>query len=153
MGGHMENHAVQLNHMLVELFHQITKIEHRVLAQQEFQDLTLPEIHVLEQIDQEPCPIMSDVAARLGITLSTLTTSVSRLVKKGYVHKRRSTTDKRLALLSLTAKGKRINQLHARFHQEMIEVILQHTNEEEQRILLGSLSHLTSFFMQHYHIT
>lgn len=148
----MDRTTEMLNQVLVTTFNQITKIERKALAQREFKDLTISEIHTIEQIGSVDHPTMSDIASRLSVTLGTLTTSVNRLVKKGYVTRVPSQVDKRITHLALTPHGQAANQLHRDFHKEMIEVILNVTNREEQLLLEKVLEHVLAFFTEKYKI-
>ncbi|MGI6031377.1 MAG: MarR family winged helix-turn-helix transcriptional regulator [Eubacteriales bacterium] len=149
----MDRTAAMLNQVLVTAFNQITKIEHKALSQGVFQDLTISEIHTIEQIGRADSPTMSDIAARLSVTLGTLTTSVNRLVKKGYVQRIPSQVDRRITHLALTPRGKEADQFHQQFHREMIQVILDHTTPQEQLVLEKALEHVLQFFNEKYQIT
>lgn len=51
---------------------------------------------------------MNVVAARLGVTLATLTTAVGQLVDKGFITRTRCIDDRRKVLISLTKRGKQM---------------------------------------------
>lgn len=91
---------------------------------------------------------MSEVANRLMITPSTLSTSVNRLIQKGFVKSERSKEDRRVVLLSLTEKGQEAFRIHEEFHKKMINQILIQTNFNEDELLIQSLKNLMEFFKQ-----
>lgn len=146
----MTNSAETLNNLLVGMFNQIIKIEYGTLVQGHYKDLTISEFHTIDNIGPDNHNTMSDVAGRLGITLGTLTTSVNRLIKKGYVYKEKSQEDKRIYHLRLTEKGVGAFHAHATFHQEMIQVILEHTTSEEQELFSHILQNVHQFFLEKY---
>ena len=135
-----------LNEVLVKLFRDITTIEERAIKTGEYKELTVNEMHVIEAIDIHEPKNMSTVAKSLSVTTGTLTISVNGLVKKGYVERTRSEEDRRVVLISLTEKGRRAFAQHERFHQDMIDAIVESLSQEEQEILEKSLCNLNQFF-------
>lgn len=136
-----------LNELLVELFHNIMDIEEKTLITQEFKDLTNNDMHVIEAIGTGRPKNMSTIAKELSVTVGTLTISVNNLVKKGYVLRERGTTDRRVVYISLSPKGKKANEHHARFHQEMIEAIIKELDEEQKKLLADTMTKLNHFFI------
>lgn len=135
-----------LNRLFVELFRDINNIEERQIKTGEFGNLTLNDMHVIDAIGTGKAKNMSSVAKALSVTMGTLTISINGLVKKGYVERVRSEEDRRVVLVSLTAKGKKAYARHEKFHQELIEAVAGQLSEEEQEILSKSLNDLHTFF-------
>ena len=135
-----------LNEVLVKLFRDITTIEERAIKTGEYKELPVNDMHVIEAIDIHEPKNMSTVAKSLSVTTGTLTISVNGLVKKGYVERTRSEEDRRVVLISLTEKGRRAFAQHERFHQDMIDAIVESLSQEEQEILEKSLCNLNQFF-------
>ena len=108
------------------------------------------EMHTLEAIGYEDVKTMSETAEILKITLGTLTTSVNRLVKKGYVQRLQDEKDRRIVLIKLTDKGQEAYKIHEDFHMEMVAKMLIDLNLEEDKALLGSLEKLKEFFQSNY---
>ena len=136
-----------LNEVLVKLFREIITIEERAIKQSQFKDLTANDMHVMEAIGTDEAKNMSTVAKALSITTGTLTISVNGLVKKGYVERVRSEEDRRVVLVSLTAKGKQAHAQHAGFHNSMIDAIAESLSEEELAVLGKALNNLYRYFM------
>lgn len=82
---------------------------------------------------------MSEVAQDLGVTMGTLTQTVQKLVRKGYVIRERVPEDRRLVLLKLTARGRLAHSIHGRFHDVMVLDIVKDMDEEDIERLLGVL--------------
>ncbi len=135
-----------LNDILVKLFRNINTIEEQAVKQSSFSDITVNDMHVIESIGMGLPQNMSTVAKSLMVTTGTLTISVNGLVKKGYVDRVRSEEDRRVVLVSLTAKGRKAYRDHQRFHEEMVTAIVASLSEEEQQILERSLGNLSTFF-------
>lgn len=135
-----------LNEVLVKLFRDINTIEERAIRTGEYRDVTANDIHVIEAIGMDTAKNMTSVAKELEVTTGTLTISVNGLVKKGYVNRSRSEEDRRVVLISLSDKGIRAYRHHQKFHERMIEAVLEGLSGEEQRVLEQALFKLNRFF-------
>lgn len=58
----------------------------------------------------------------------------------------RSEEDRRVVLVSLTAKGRKAFRDHQKFHEEMVSDVVNSLSEEEQLILQKALGNLSEFF-------
>lgn len=141
-----------LNGLLVELFNDILKIEQNTLQEGHFSDLSVTEIHTIEAIGMYDEKSMSEVAEKLNITVGTLTTAISKLIKKGYVERKRQEKDKRVVLIGLTKKGKLAFRIHEKFHNDMIRATINGLNDQEEKILTTSLEKLNKFFVKEYNL-
>lgn len=128
-----------LNDTLVTLFNQIMSVEEKVLITDEFRDISVNDMHILEAIGIGDSRNMGAVAASLSVTTGTLTITVNSLVKKGYVDRIRSQKDKRVVFLHLTAKGKNAYEHHKAFHSQLTNTITEHLSEQELEILIRAL--------------
>ena len=135
-----------LNDVLVRLFRNVNAIEERAMRTEEYKDVTTNDMHVIEAIGMEGARNMTSVARSLEVTTGTLTIAINSLVKKGYVDRVRSEEDRRVVLISLSEKGRRAYLHHRRFHEQMIESVVEELTEEEQRILAKALAKLYHFF-------
>lgn len=137
-----------LNEILVKLFRDINNIEEQAVKTGEYKELTINDMHVIEAIDVHEAKNMTSVARILLVTTGTLTISINGLVKKGFVERTRSEEDRRVVLISLTDKGRRAFAQHKRFHQKMIQAVLEGLDKEEQRVLEKALINLNGFFRE-----
>ncbi|HBT19224.1 MAG TPA: MarR family transcriptional regulator [Clostridiaceae bacterium] len=145
----MKESKIVLNDLLVNLFHDILEIEEKALRDHG-SDLTITEIHTIDAIGDERPRTMSEVARDLNITMGTLTTAADKLIKKGYVLRKRTEEDKRVVLVELTPKGREAKIMHDAFHQDMIKSITDTLTEEEESVLIESLKKLMGFFGEKY---
>lgn len=134
-----------LNTLLVSLFHDILDIEEDSLITEDFKDITVNDMHVIEAIGVEEPKPSSAVAKKLDITMGTLTKSIDGLTNKNYVNRERSTEDKRVVLLSLTPKGIDAYHHHAGFHKDMIKAVMGQLEEDEIAVLTKSLEELIKY--------
>lgn len=135
-----------MNEVLVKLFRNINVIEERALRTGEYKDVTTNDMHVIEAIGMDGAKNMTSVARSLDVTTGTLTIAINSLVKKGYVDRVRSEEDRRVVLVSLSEKGQRAYLHHSRFHEQMIDSVVEELTEEEQQILEKALTKLNRFF-------
>ena len=139
-----------INHVLVRLFNEILDIEERALAVGEFSDASVREMHVLEATgNAEEENSMSAIAARLGITMGSLTVAVATLERKGYLKRERAMEDKRIVRVWLTPRGAAANEHHARFHREMVAEVQTALSPPQMEVLLETLDRITAFFDQY----
>lgn len=142
----MVNSYDTFHSVLTGLFQDIMSIEEKAIITEEFKDITNNDMHILEAIGLSSPQSMSAVAKKLSITVGTLTTAIKSLVKKGYVHRVRSEEDRRVVLISLTAKGEHACRHHESFHREMINATLKGLSREETKVLVQALTNLKDFF-------
>lgn len=146
----MKEKLVQINKMLVEVYDDVNHIEEYSIKSGAFKDLSITEIHTLEAIGLYGSKTMSEIAATLEITMGTLTTAVDKLIKKGYVERSRSETDRRIVNINLTRKGKLAYRIHEKFHLDMVQAIMLDFTPEEEEILLTALSKLNTHLKEIY---
>lgn len=138
-----------LNGFFVHIFNKILALEERALNKVGARDLSVKELHVLEAVSnlaEKGRSTMTNVADALAIRVSSLTTAVNTLVRKGYLQREGVPGDRRMILIRLTEKGRLANQLHNQFHKEMIRGVGQQLNEEKLEVLVQSLESLDVFF-------
>ena len=115
----MENREV-INDVLVHLFNEIMELEEQaIITAFSFNDM-----HIIEAVGLGGNK-MSDIAAKLNITVGSLTTSMNSLVKKGYATRERSEQDRRVVFIHLTLKGRKAYHHHAEFHRKMTDAVLE----------------------------
>jgi DNA-binding MarR family transcriptional regulator len=139
-----------VNEILVETFNDILQIEHRALKEGVLNDLSITEIHTIDAIGMYKYRTMTQVAQDLKITVGTLTTAINKLLKKGYVDRKRGEEDRRSVMITLTRKGKLAYRIHEKFHYHMVHETINGLNNEEEEILIKSLEKLNDFFKKTY---
>jgi NAD(P)H-dependent flavin oxidoreductase YrpB (nitropropane dioxygenase family)/DNA-binding MarR family transcriptional regulator len=135
----------EINDTLVGLFNMVLKLEEGALKESSFADLTITEIHTLEAITLDKTKTMTQVARNLGISVSTLTAAINKLVQKGYVHRFRVEEDRRKVKIQLTDSGKEAVKEHEVFHLEMVSEALSTMNTEGVKAFADSISGMFEF--------
>lgn len=141
-----------LNELLVQLFNDILQIEEKTLKTGPLSDISVTELHTIEAIGMYSERTMSEVAQDLKITVGTLTAAVNKLIKKGYVERRRTEKDRRVVMIYATKKGKLAYRLHQKFHNDMISQTISGVSKEEEEVLISSLERLNLFFKEKYEL-
>ncbi|MDD7266960.1 MAG: MarR family transcriptional regulator [Lachnospiraceae bacterium] len=139
-----------VNEVIVSLFHRILDIQEKSLHRRGIAGLTMTEVHTIEAIGSGDLQKMSQVAAKLEVTVGTLTTGIDRLVKKGYVFRERSEEDRRIVFVGLTDKGRTVERIHRQFHEDLIEHMMVSLRLDEDEVLLRSLQKIKDFFEEEY---
>lgn len=145
----MSNHET-VNEILVRLFANILDIEEKCLKIGEFSDLSISEMHVIDNIGINRERTMSDTAKDLRVTSGTLTTAVDNLIKKGYVERKRSIEDRRVVIIKLTESGVAAYYAHEDFHKDMVISALQQLDIKEEELLIKVLTNIDVFFKHKY---
>lgn len=141
----------QINDYLVMIFNEVNMIEENSLKQSQFSDLSIKEMHTIEAIGLNGADNSSEIAAKLGVTLGTMSVSIQNLVRKGYVLRAQSPTDRRVVRLQLTKRGRLLFRLHRQFHLTMVEQTLSGLSKEEVKVLIKGLHNLHSFLDETKH--
>ncbi len=143
----MNSLAKKLNAMLVETYRQIMRIEENAVANDSKIDLSIGEMHMLESVGKNGggCTI-SDIAQDQFITLPSVTVAINKLVKKGYVEKKRAPHDGRHVIVELTRRGRKVNAGHQYFHENMVRNLIADFSEEETKSLIKGIDKLNKFF-------
>lgn len=145
----MSNHET-VNEILVRLFANVLDIEEKCLKVDDISDLSISEMHVIDNIGINRERTMSDTAKDLRITSGTLTTAVDNLIKKGYVERERSLQDRRVVKIKLTEKGIAAFYSHENFHKDLVISALQQLDATEEELLIKVLTNIDIFFKNKY---
>lgn len=134
-----------INELLVNLFNHVMDMEGKAVITPQFQDITNNDMHIIEAIGIEEPRNMSAIAHKMSVTVSTLTTNMNGLEKKGYIRRERGQEDKRVVYATLTEKGRKAFYHHRDFHKKMIRAIVSDLKEDETEILYRCLMNLNRF--------
>lgn len=98
--------------------------------------VTLPQLWALEHLLDEGSCTMRTLAAELHLRGSTATGLVDQLARRSLVVRRRDRTDRRVVLVTLTAKGRRnMEQMRAGKQASLMRGFGRHTPAERERFL------------------
>lgn len=103
------------------------------------EDVTLTQYRVLIELGARGPQRLADLATVLGVDPSTATRMCDRLVKKGLVHRRRASTDRRAVRVSLTPAGRDLVGEVTRRRRLELARILRRLPKAHQRAVLAAL--------------
>ena len=139
----MDNREV-INDVLVNLFNEILRLEEEAIITDKYKDISNNDMHIIEAVGLGGGN-MSSIAAKLKITVGSLTTSMNSLVNKGYVARSRSEKDRRVVNVYLLEKGIAAYKHHEEFHEKMLDAIMETLSPEELVVWAKSCNRLTHF--------
>ncbi len=112
----------------------------------ELDNLTKKEIQTICSIGSSRDKTMGEIAACLGVCISTPTTTIDRLITKEYVVRKVGEEDRRQVLISLTKKGINLYNTLVEFRLTNMQIIIDILSEEEINMFRRILSKLDSKF-------
>ena len=106
---------------------------------------------VLDHLDEIEPTALAELAAHMGVTASTMSITVERLVRGGYVSRIRDLDDTRRVQLRLTESGVRIKSEKSVLDPERVRAMLANLTREERRRALAGLALLARASQQAMH--
>lgn len=144
----MEQFSQVLNDLLMEIYHNVLRLEEVTLKRDARLQLSIAEMHLIECVGKASdsgCTV-SELADSLDITRPSATVAVNKMEKKGYVTKIASKSDGRVVHVHLTREGKKVDAYHRYYHRNMIRELSKSFSEEEKRCLMEAVRKLNNFF-------
>lgn len=133
-----------------ELYDSIFDALRKVLYPEDFIDVDLSlsrtEILTLLQVERNGEIIMSQIANFINIPMSTATGIIERLVRKGYMERARSESDRRLVTIRLTEDGKKLAEGIKCSMLSLAEQVLDELTEDEKKLLYNVFNKITTIF-------
>lgn len=147
MNSETENSLLIVDELFRKLIDKYNKLESKKFFSKTLEDLTVIEINTLVVIGRgQEDKKMSEIANSLGVTFGTPTVTVDRLIKKGYVIRRRDDEDRRQVFISLSDTGKDVFESIIIIRNILAEKIYGILSEDERKALINILSSLDSHF-------
>ena len=102
------------------------------------------QLRALTALRQKGEPNLAQLAEDIGITVSTASRLVDRLVTAGWVHRAPSASNRREVSLTLTDTGKRLLRRYDRRRVALMREFLERVPAERRGAVLAALAELTS---------
>lgn len=134
-----------LSDKLFMLYSLTTQHENTELANSQFNDITVKDLHLIHTISLDKNQTITQIAKKMSLTKGTLTSSIDKLENLGYVIRQRSVKDRRVINIELTKKGKLLYRLHNREHNEYIKVLTEGLNDQEKQDIDKALDRLIAY--------
>ena len=95
---------------------------------------------VLDHLDEIDPMTLNGLARHIGVTPATMSLTVDRLERKGYVARVRDAADRRRVHLRLTAAGVRVREASSVLDPPLVEGLVARLTEEERAVAIRGLS-------------
>lgn len=102
-------------------------------------EVSVVQSHILFEINRHHQPSIQQIAETLGMDVTTFSRQVQSLVEAELVKKTPYPEDRRVQILSLTDKGKRINDYIEQIMNSYYDDIFSHMTEFEKDTVIRSL--------------
>lgn len=102
------------------------------LVRQAYTKLNGSDVTVLNLVNEAPGVSMGEVSRELGSPLSTATTVVDRLVRKGFVARERDGSNRRVIRLAPTKEGAEFHEKKRSYEMEVCRIFLDMLEPEDQ---------------------
>ena len=95
---------------------------------------------ILDHLDEiEPTTVM-DLAAHMGVTAATMSLSIDRLERKGYVVRLKDAKDRRRVHVRLTGAGVRMREASSVLDAARVEALVARLSDDERERAIEGLS-------------
>lgn len=141
----MDREIKRISDLFSNLCGTVAKLEAEEVLRESSNDISVTEIHTLTAIGTGRPRTMTHVANILDISVSTLTTSVNRLVKKGYVERLRDENDRRIVKIHLTERGTLAVKAHDDFLERLISGAMAQIPQENREVLMSAMDNIDNF--------
>ncbi len=136
----MERFPSELTELLGDAYRSAGRMDEEFLTEAEIDDISVSELHIIRAIGVENGgSTISSLAARLELTLPTITVAVNKLQQKGYVKKVKSEEDKRSVTVSLSHQGKKTYSSYRKWREKMLESINDGLNDTDRQMLARAI--------------
>jgi DNA-binding MarR family transcriptional regulator len=106
--------------------------------------LSAHQASILDHLDEREPVTLLELARHMGVTPSTMSLHVERLVRRGYVLRERDSRDARRLRLRISASGARIREANSVLDPERVRAMLSRLSPEELAAGLRGLEVLAS---------
>ncbi len=113
--------------------------------------LSAHQASILDHLDEVEATSLMDLARHMGVTASTMSLAVERLVRHGYVLRSRDPRDGRRVNLTLSIAGARVRDAQSVLDPARVRSMLARLSPAERRRALEGLAILSRAAREHMH--
>jgi len=104
---------------------------------------------ILDHLDEIDPTTLNDLSRHMGVTAGTMSLSIDRLERKGYVIRLRDTADRRRVHLRLTSAGVRIREANSVLDPARVEALLGRLSDADREAAIRGLALLAGAASDH----
>jgi DNA-binding MarR family transcriptional regulator len=101
------------------------------------------QLHVLGHLDRVRATRVGELAKHLGLSHSSVSITIDRLQRDGYVTRARCTDDARVTHVRLTDAGEEVRDAQRVLEPELVDALFEHLSPAEQRNARDVMAALT----------
>lgn len=135
---------------LIELLNEILKQEKIYMKKALDEDISIRNIHLILCINelgkQNECITISDLSSYLGLTKQSVNNNINKLINKGYIYKKLSSSKKNQYNIFLTYNGEFVVEEYNNFMDMIFEKLVKQNSSEEIEIIISALEDLNTYF-------
>src|SRR5215204_2231645 len=106
---------------------------------------------ILDHLDEiQPTTVM-DLAAHMGVSAATMSLSIDRVERKGYVVRLKDAKDRRRVHVRLTTAGVRVREASSVLDPARVEALVSRLTEDERRRAIDGLALLARAAQEQMH--
>lgn len=102
--------------------------------------LTAKQASILDHLDMDKPITLFDLAMHMGVTPSTMSLSVDRVIKLGYIKKEKDKEDGRKTNLTLSLSGYKIKQTKSVLDEKRVKAVLEKLSTAQRKQALDGLA-------------
>jgi len=95
---------------------------------------------VLDHLDDVDAITLNGLARHMGVTPGTMSLTIDRLERKGYVARGRDATDRRRVLVRLTSAGVRVKEASSVLDHPLVEAMMARLTDAEREAAIRGLA-------------
>jgi DNA-binding MarR family transcriptional regulator len=95
---------------------------------------------VLDHLDEQDAVTLNGLARHMGVTAGTMSLTIDRLERKGYVARLRDTADRRRVNVRLTAAGVRVRDASSVLDPALVESLMQRLETTDREAAIRGLT-------------
>ena len=108
-------------------------------------DLTSSQIKVIVSFFHQKTFTMAELSRAHGVSFSTMTSMVDRLLQNGLLERQRDEKDRRIVLVSLSAKGTKMVDYLMKARKQNLEKFLCELTQDEVREFVKSIENVARY--------
>ena len=145
----MEEPLVKQDEQLKDLIRTLNrKFRQYMLSQTNGCGFTVPQLHLMQELFQNPGITLGDLSIRLGLAKSTVSGIVDRLEKQGKVVRRRNENDRRVVHIDLLPQVMEFGHTLSLMRTNYLAGLLANMQERDIQGLLTGLEKLNQLMIQ-----
>lgn len=135
----------QLYDKLFLLYNLTMQREKKELKSSQFNDISVNDLHIVHIVALNKNITISQISQKIMLTKATLTRSIDKLERLGYVERVYSKSDRRVTNIKLARRGKLLYRLHNLEHKKYVDTLLSNLSKDEKTRFSEDLDKLIEY--------